>query len=332
MTDEHQSAVLDEQVRKEASTISSRTSATLSFPKKFNLRKRAAEIRMKGRRKPRKKKSSQKSGETDAAMMRELTEKLARQLLKRDKAATQAEAKVAELTEQVKDLLAWQNTARIFAQRSADKKKLVDEQFAARDRELVLREKRVAAREKELDERNALLATCKALERELRAEKSRAKRKLATTTETERRSARREEELRFAKDELHRLERGFVGHLQHMLEVQNDVLAKISDDADVGATQRASEVSREMLKSRLAVACASEGAEKGTGLSNIANELVESLKATYGKSSDKAEELRTARAQLTEQVSELSSALETVTAEKVHLTQKLRSEQVGSRK
>ena len=116
-----------------------------------------------------------------------------------------------------------------------------------------------------------------------------------------------------------------------MLEIQNDVLAKISDDADVGATQKAVEVSRAMLKARLSVACASDGAAKGTGLSGIANELVESLKDTYGKSSDKAEELRTERAQLTQEVADLSAALETVTAEKVHVTQKLRSEQLNLR-
>ena len=82
----------------------------------------------------------------------------------------------------------------------------------------------------------------------------------------------------FSKQEVQMLENSFVAHLQHMLEIQNNVLSKISDDANVGATQKAVEVSREMLRSRLAVACASEGAAKGTGLSEIANELVESLR------------------------------------------------------
>ena len=189
----------------------------------------------------------------------------------------------------------------------------------------------MAAREREVEARDALLATCQALERELRAEKRKRSNMHAATSETERRSERREQELRFSKQEVQMLENSFVAHLQHMLEIQNNVLSKISDDANVGATQKAVEVSREMLRSRLAVACASEGAAKGTGLSEIANELVESLKETYGKSSDKAEELRTIRAQLSEEVAELSAALETVTAEKVHLTQKLRSEQLNLR-
>ena len=106
----------------------------------------------------------------------------------------------------------------------------------------------MAAREREVEARDALLATCQALERELRAEKRNV---VICTRRHQKQSAgseRREQELRFSKQEVYMLENSFVAHLQHMLEIQNNVLSKISDDANVGATQKAVEVSREMLR------------------------------------------------------------------------------------
>ena len=73
----------------------------------------------------------------DAEMLRKLTEKLAKQLLRRDADAASARRKVEGLEEKIEDLHAWQKAARNFVQRSADKRKHVNEQFAARDRELV---------------------------------------------------------------------------------------------------------------------------------------------------------------------------------------------------
>ena len=79
----------------------------------------------------------------DTAMLRKLTEKLAKQLLRRDADAAVAERKVAALKEQLEDLNAWQGAARSFVQRTADKRKNINEQFAARDKALVLREQKV---------------------------------------------------------------------------------------------------------------------------------------------------------------------------------------------
>jgi predicted nucleic acid-binding Zn-ribbon protein len=261
--------------------------------------------------------------------LRHLTEKLAKQLLHRDAAASQAEAQNKELKHQLQDLQAWSDVARKFVTRVKTEKSIMQQQFAQREGAIVEREKRVKVREGAVDSRVILVTTCHALEQELNF----AKRKIAisssTHTETNKRAERREQELKFCKDEVGRLERTFVEHLHHVMKIQNETLSKIADDREMGDVQRVNERAREALESKLALACAEEGAEKGTGLGRLADELVDSMTATFGKSSNKAEELRNRVAQLEAQVTDLSTNLEKTTKEKVHLAQKLRSEQVS---
>ena len=69
----------------------------------------------------------------------------------------------------------------------------------------------------------------------------------------------------------------------------------------------------------------------GTGLGQLADDLVDSMTLTFGKSSDKAEELRNRVGQLEMEVTTLSTNLDKTTKEKIHLAQKLRSEQLNLR-
>ena len=69
----------------------------------------------------------------------------------------------------------------------------------------------------------------------------------------------------------------------------------------------------------------------GTGLGQLADNLVDSMTLTFGKSSDKAEELRNRVGQLEMKVTTLSTNLDKTTKEKIHIAQKLRSEQLNLR-
>jgi predicted nucleic acid-binding Zn-ribbon protein len=262
------------------------------------------------------------------AALRLLTEKLAKQLLFRDTQATQAEEKNKELQYQLEDLQQWSTTARKFVYNCKAEKLDKQNKFAAREQALVERERNVKAREDEVESRVVLLSTCAALEHDLYQAKTKIANTHSTFAETNKRAERREQELKFCKDEVFRLERTFVEHLHHIMKIQNETMSKIADDREIGTVQQMNERARVELESKLALVCASDGAEKGTGLGHLADDLVDSMTQTFGKSSDKAEELRNKCAVLTKQVNELTVGLNTTTQEKIHLQQKLRSEQV----
>lgn len=264
----------------------------------------------------------------DKVALRLLTEKLAKQLLFRDTQATRAEEKNKELQYQLEDLQNWSATARKFVYNCKQEKLDKQNRFAAREQALVERERKVKLREDEVESRVVLLSTCAALEHELYLAKNKIKNTHSTFTETNKRAERREQELRFCKDEVFRLERTFVEHLHHIMKIQNETMSKIADDREIGTVQQMNERARVELESKLALVCASDGAEKGTGLGRLADELVDTMTDTFGKSSNKAEELRNKCAVLTKQVNELTIGLNKTTQEKVHLKQKLRSEQV----
>ena len=199
----------------------------------------------------------------DKAALRTLTAKLAKQLLNRDAAATEAEERSQELQHQLEDVEAWSVTARRFVAKCKKERAEVQLAFSRRESTCVEREKRVKTREDQVDERVTLVATCHALERELHRAKSKLRNNHATHTETSKRSERREQELKFCKDEVSRLERTFVEHLHHVMKIQTETLSKIADDREMGGVQQANENARAALETKLAVVCAKEGAEKG---------------------------------------------------------------------
>ena len=160
----------------------------------------------------------------DKKTLRILTEKLAKQLLHRDAAATKAETENKELTHQLADLQNWSSVARKFVTRVKTERAHVQLQFAEREGQIVERERRIKLREEAVDSRVALIATCRALEKELHIAKSKLRNNHATHTETNKRSERREQELKFCKDEVARLERTFVEHLHHVMKIQNETL------------------------------------------------------------------------------------------------------------
>jgi predicted nucleic acid-binding Zn-ribbon protein len=279
----------------------------------------------------RKKTTSATTGRSEKAALRVLTEKLAKQLLTRDAQATRAEEKNKDLKYQLEDLQNWSETAKKFIRNCKAEKLDMQNQFADRDRALVEREKKIKKREDEVEARVALLQTCAALEHELFIAKTQIKNTHSTFTETNKRAERREQELKFCKDEVFRLERTFVEHLHHVMKIQNETMSKIADDREIGSVQQSNENAKNELKTKIAIVCATNGAEKGTGLGKLADELVDSMTETFGKSASKAEELRNKCAVLEEQVNNLTINLNAVTKEKVHLSQKLRSEQLNLR-
>lgn len=99
--------------------------------------------------------------------------------------------------------------------------------------------------------------------------------------------------------------------------------SKIADDVDIGAVTDLNEKARDELESKLSVVCAYDGAKKGTGLGKLADELVDSMTATFGKSSNKAEELRNTVAQLNIQVNSLTINLDTTTKGKFDFLEKI---------
>ena len=92
---------------------------------------------------------------------------------------------------------------------------------------------------------------------------------------------------------------------------------------DIGAVTDLNEKARDELESKLSVVCAYDGAKKGTGLGKLADELVDSMTATFGKSSNKAEELRNTVAQLNIQVNSLTINLDTTTKGKFDFLEKI---------
>ena len=199
----------------------------------------------------------------DSRQLRRLTEKLAKQLLHRDAAATKAEENSRALQHQLEDVEAWSETARKFVAKCKRERSEAQLTFSMRESACVERERRVRVREERVDDRVALVATCHALERELHSVKSKLRNNHATHTETTKRSDRREQELKFCKDEVSRLERTFVEHLHHVMKIQTETLQKIADDREMGGVQQANENARAALETKLAIVCAREGAEKG---------------------------------------------------------------------